>query len=1068
MKHGNGLRRLTAWTLAALLLCAPCCAETALPEDVAEALAAPVDAEVAELGDFELTGQAPWDGEDTVLDLDGGTPGAEEAPIAAVEATEATEPEEAEAEDAADAVDVAEAEEPAAADAVDAEEPADVEEPADAGEAEAPEAPEDGALLAAGEAEEAPLALGATSLKLGLKEKYTLTAALSPAAAELLAEGGATPAVRFTSSKKSVVAVNAATGQLTAKKRGKAVITVTAGPYAAKCAVQVLKAPSKVRFAAKSVTLGEGEGAALRAKLPAKTASQLRFASSDPAVASVDAAGRVTGVGLGTATITVKTFNGKKATCKVRVAAAPLSVTLSPAALTLGVGESARASAAVNAGSAGAVTFSSGDAGVVSVSGSTVTGAAVGEAQVLGTAYNGVSGAMAVAVVPAPTSVSLGTGTITLGRGEKLALQPAIDEGSHASFSYKSKNKRIATVSAAGVVKGVRRGKTTVTVTTHNGKRATVTVKVVNAPRKVTLSPSKLALALGASRKLAAKLPSRTGSRLSFASSNPAVASVDAGGTVTARGVGTATITVKTFNGKKAKCAVTVTEAQTPPGAPGDLRVAAESATTAVATWTGDPRAKGYRVYVGAEPASAELYGEYAGATARAALRGLAAGETRYVRVVAWNGLGEAASDWVPVTLPAGETGEEEVALALNPSGALMLRPGSSRQLIATLGPGADGSELRWETTSDAVAAITAGGSRCTVTAQGVGVATVSAELPGGASASVTITVANPSDTSAQNLARVQAAVARHENLLEEDAGDGVIWDVIAASMTASGVLESRVQETVSRVRQAAAEFRDLFVYAFGSFDIVGEATVNSKGNAISTSYYFPTDNTLYLKPSSLGNASYAYVLLHESGHAIDYNAGDNRALNSLNDDAYAAIVADVRAVLGDRLAAAAAGAGVDIAAIDGDRVVDAVLDYRELLQHDEVMSALSAEEQAVYQQLVDGLTAEMNATLPKNNGTMVWDAVEGATNFAVSGSYGHSYMFTIDAYKELAMYYFYDRDGKPSISSEPWAEFFAAGLMGDEETIAVNRSFLPETCRYFAETLLPAALDWFKGKVLG
>ena len=153
-------------------------------------------------------------------------------------------------------------------------------------------------------------------------------------------------------------------------------------------------------------------------------------------------------------------------------------------------------------------------------------------------------------------------------------------------------------------------------------------------------------------------------------------------------------------------------------------------------------------------------------------------------------------------------------------------------------------------------------------------------------------------------------------------------------------------------------------------------------------------------------------------------------------------------------------------ASVNGDKVVDALLNYRELLHHDEVMATLNAEEQKVYERLSADMANEMNSTLPVNNGCMVWDAVEGATNYAVSGSFGHSYLLSMPAYKEAATYYFYDRKGNPTVTTEPWAEFFSSNVMQDVATLTVNLTYLPQTCKYFAETFAPKVLEYFKNLV--
>lgn len=80
------------------------------------------------------------------------------------------------------------------------------------------------------------------------------------------------------------------------------------------------------------------------------------------------------------------------------------------------------------------------------------------------------------------------------------------------------------------------------------------------AVSSVKLNKTSLNLKNGASYTLRKSiLPSNAGNKsVSWSSSNKKVAAVSSGGKVTAKGVGKATITVKTSNGKKAACKVTV------------------------------------------------------------------------------------------------------------------------------------------------------------------------------------------------------------------------------------------------------------------------------------------------------------------------------------------------------------------------------------------------------------------------------------------------------------------------------------------------------------------------------
>ena len=164
-----------------------------------------------------------------------------------------------------------------------------------------------------------------------------------------------------------------------------------------------------------------------------------------------------------------------------------------------------------------------------------------------------------VTVVAAPKQVTLGMKSVSLGVKEKLTLKPQTDKNSHASFTYTVKDSKIAAVSKAGVVAGKKVGTTTITVKTHNGKKAALKVIVMKAPAKVAVKPKALDLKVGETYALTATLPNKTASnKLTWATSNKQVATVDESGTVTAVEEGTAKITVATFNKKKAVCTVKV------------------------------------------------------------------------------------------------------------------------------------------------------------------------------------------------------------------------------------------------------------------------------------------------------------------------------------------------------------------------------------------------------------------------------------------------------------------------------------------------------------------------------
>lgn len=162
------------------------------------------------------------------------------------------------------------------------------------------------------------ITLDKKKVKLGKGGKYQLTASIAP-------ENATNTDIEWTSSNKKIATVSA-TGLIKAKKKGTATITATTKDGGFKAEVKVtVTDPVKVtgvKLNKKSKTLKKGKSYTLKATIKPKkaTVKDVTFSSDNKKVAKVDKDGKVTAVGKGTATITVKTRDGKyTATCKITV-----------------------------------------------------------------------------------------------------------------------------------------------------------------------------------------------------------------------------------------------------------------------------------------------------------------------------------------------------------------------------------------------------------------------------------------------------------------------------------------------------------------------------------------------------------------------------------------------------------------------------------------------------------------------------------------------------------------------------------------------------------------------------
>jgi uncharacterized protein YjdB len=171
-----------------------------------------------------------------------------------------------------------------------------------------------------------------------------------------------------------------------------------------------------------------------------------------------------------------------------------------------------------------------------------------------------------IVVVPA-TSVTISEGTMTSvapGGTTPLTAVVAPPTATDKTVVWTSSNPGAATVAANGIVTGVANGSTVITATTTNGLTDTITVTVaIAAVSGVDLAPSSAALTNPTStvQLTATVLPTNAGNKnVTWSSNNPAVATVNSAGLVSALTAGSATITVTTVsNGFTDTCVVTVT-----------------------------------------------------------------------------------------------------------------------------------------------------------------------------------------------------------------------------------------------------------------------------------------------------------------------------------------------------------------------------------------------------------------------------------------------------------------------------------------------------------------------------
>ena len=289
----------------------------------------------------------------------------------------------------------------------------------------------------------------------------------------------------------------------------------------------------------------------------------VEWTTSDRSIATVSR-GVITGRKAGVCTITATLEDGSVYLCEVTVTQPVTEVTI-PSRKTISAGETYQLVPEIDPSNATdkTLSFSSSDPSVASVDESgLITAHRAGSATITAKALSGKKDTIKITVSQPITELSLNYSSASVDKGQKLTLStqylPA--DATEKTITWTSSDKSIASVSK-GTVTARKAGRCVITATAESGIYVSCEVTVTQPVTEVTL-PSKMTLPCGEAYLLVPEIkPSNaTDKTLSFSSSDPAVASVDESGLITAHRAGSATITAKALSGKKDTIKITVSQ----------------------------------------------------------------------------------------------------------------------------------------------------------------------------------------------------------------------------------------------------------------------------------------------------------------------------------------------------------------------------------------------------------------------------------------------------------------------------------------------------------------------------
>ena len=324
------------------------------------------------------------------------------------------------------------------------------------------------------------IVLDKSDITLFLNESITINASVVP-------DNAINKDLVWSSNDSNIATVN--NGVVKGLKIGKTTINIKASNgIEKKCSIEVKEKPSTV-VNANSITLSDSSksikvGSSIKLShtiSPANTTNKtVTWSSSNKTVATVNN-GVVKGIKAGTATITVKTSNGKTATCKITVKNVNATgVTLNTTSTNVEVGNTVKLVATVSPSNTTnkTITWTSSDTSIATVSKGVVKGIKTGTVTITAKTTNGKTATCSVVVKAKTVNVTKVTinntsANLLVGGTVNLTATVSPSNATNKTITWTSSNTSVAVVNSSGKVTAKGKGSTIITATSSNGKTAT-------------------------------------------------------------------------------------------------------------------------------------------------------------------------------------------------------------------------------------------------------------------------------------------------------------------------------------------------------------------------------------------------------------------------------------------------------------------------------------------------------------------------------------------------------------------------------------------------------------------